>query len=149
MQTENSRPVPGENEWGNPIDLDERYAKKRFFGWSLEKAESFFAENPYSGSEELFYMPRAVFRFYFVSFKRSVYSKKHVGHERCGLYINIVYCLRKCVEKCIPEIADFIELGYFLLANSRHFQLDRDARMELRIAIREAKVAAVAPGSVS
>ena len=107
----------------------------------------FFAESPYSGCEELFYMPRPVFQFYLISFKKSVYSKRHAEHERFGLFINVVCCLRKCVDRSIPEVVDLIRLGYFLLTNSRYFRLDREARMELRRAIQEAKGAVVAQRS--
>lgn len=139
MKSENMQSVPGEEEWGQPTDIDERYTKKRFFGWSLQEAEHFFIENPYSACEELFYMPRPVFRFYLNAFKYSIRSRKHTIFERVCLPTSVVYCLEKSIEKEIPEVVDFVEVGRFVISNSRYFELNREFRMKIRMEIQNAQ----------
>lgn len=87
--------IPTSQDWeDHPEDLDWAYARKIFFGKSLEQAMPLFAENPIERAEELRFMPRAPFQYYIRAYARYLMlpEAQHKGepYSAASCFLNLL-----------------------------------------------------------
>ena len=64
------RSPPGLSEWGSESpDLDESYARRVFFGKSIEETFPLFERNVIERASELRFMPAPCFQYYMLAFR--------------------------------------------------------------------------------
>ena len=81
--------IPNEQDWANPYDdATIRWAKKHFFGKTVEEAKELFVENSLCYQEAIMFMPSGAFRYYvhaYMNYLLSDQSKDDCDGASCFL----------------------------------------------------------------
>jgi len=94
--------IPNEQDWTNPYDdADIRYAKKHFFGKTIEEAEKLFVENALYYQEDIMFMPSGAFRYYVHAYINYLQGKQS-DHDTDGAscFLSIIKSKMESNMKC-------------------------------------------------
>lgn len=115
-------PTPGLAEWGpESDDLDESYARRVFFGKSVEETFPLFARNVIERASELRFMPIACFQFYMRAYRDYLLLESTLSNDMApdaaSCFIGLVS------EKLEREPETVLPLMPELLPTLRHLAL--------------------------
>lgn len=105
--------APGLAEWGQESDdLDESYARRIFFGKSVEQTFPLFARNVIERASELRFMPVACFQYYMLAYRDYLLLESTLSNDMApdaascfiGLVLEKLEHNPKSVMPLIPEI---------------------------------------------
>lgn len=125
--------MPDARDWeDHPDDLDWAYARKMFFGKSLEEAEELFLGNVIERTEDLRFMSRAPFQYYIRAFAAHVLSPRALEAEEPH---SAASCFLGLVEEKLAERGGFVTPALLkalmpalehVAANQAVFDADKD-----------------------
>lgn len=119
-------PLPGAAEWGPETDdLDESYARRIFFGKSVQQTFPLFARNVIERASELRFMPQACFRYYLLAYRDYLLldstPQDKMAADAASCFFGLV------LEKLANEPANILSLLPELLPTLRYLALYQDA----------------------
>lgn len=105
-RTDHPLPVPDEAAWEqHPEDLDWGWAKKQFFGLTLEQAAPLFGENPIERAEDLRFMPKRPFQYYIRAYAAFLLSDQALT---CQEPYSAASCFLNLLEEKYKEGRGFV-----------------------------------------
>lgn len=129
----NALRIPDEQDWENhPDDLDWTYARRMFFGKSLDEAASLFAETPIERVEDLRFMPRIAFQYYIRAYARFLLQPQALVSDDPP---SVASCFLDLLEEKLQQDKGFVTLSLLgellpaiehVAARQQEFDADED-----------------------
>lgn len=123
---------PTEEDWGGREgDLDAQWAYKVFYGKDAAQTHPLFAANVIERAEEISFMPRAAFQYYFVCFADYVAGSEVLVQDDAS---SAASCFLRLLESALrthrgwvmPLLPQLLPVAAYVAANQRLFDADRD-----------------------